>query len=214
MHQLTIMFKCIAVVLAIGHSAFAQQIAVQEPSVETFGVGTTVSAPDRGWVSLGGVSRGQSSRSMFGPLRSGTNIGISRQTGGVSVGVRIHDLDELDRQVLNAAGKGRRPSDRALSPAADQAFETLRTRPGARDDVNAGASAIVTTGPQGTGNPQRQVSPDMPPVTGPPVEKLLDRARQAESAGKRGLALAFLRTARDSGSAEAANEIDRLSKKK
>jgi hypothetical protein len=52
-----------------------------------------------------------------------------------------------------------------------------------------------------------------PADAGPPAEKLLDRARQAESAGKRGLALAFLRTARDAGSAEAGKEIDRLSKK-
>jgi hypothetical protein len=43
---------------------------------------------------------------------------------------------------------------------------------------------------------------------------LLVRAREAESAGKRGLAMAFLRTARDGGSVAAGKELDRLSKKK
>jgi hypothetical protein len=54
----------------------------------------------------------------------------------------------------------------------------------------------------------------VPADAGAAPEKLLDRARQAESAGKRGLALACLRTARDAGSVAAGKEIDRLSKKK
>ena len=51
-------------------------------------------------------------------------------------------------------------------------------------------------------------------IHGPSIEKLLDRAREAESAGKRELALAYLRTARDQGSIDATNEIDRLRRKK
>jgi hypothetical protein len=52
----------------------------------------------------------------------------------------------------------------------------------------------------------------VPVDAGPSPEKLLARAKEAESAGKRGLALAFLRTARDAGSVDAEKEIDRLSK--
>ena len=47
---------------------------------------------------------------------------------------------------------------------------------------------------------------------GPSAEKLLDQARQAEAAGKQGLALAYLRAARDRGSVPAQKEIDRLSR--
>src|SRR5207248_935799 len=93
MHRLTISLVCITVCLANSQGAVAQKITVQEPAFETFGVATTVSAPDRGSVSLGGVSRARASRSTygFGPLRSGTNMGLSSQSTSLGVGVRIHD---------------------------------------------------------------------------------------------------------------------------
>jgi len=209
MLRLPMTFAGIAVWLTLAPWAFAQHIAIQEPSLETFGVGTTVSAPDRGRVSLGGVSRGRSSRSTYGPFRSGTNMGLSSQATSVGVGVRVHDLAELDRQALNAADKVRRARDDvALSPAAERAYETLRARSAARDVARGGESAIVGAERQAPGSPNARIT------SGPPPEKLLDRARQAEAAGKRGLALAFLRTARDAGSVEAEKEIDRLSKKR
>jgi len=221
MHRLTFSLVCITVCLANAHSAIAQKITVQEPAFETFGVGTTVSAPDRGRVSLGGVSRGKMSRSTygFGPLRSGTNMGLSSQSTSVGVGVRIHDLAEMDRQALHTAEATRRArSDVALSPAAERAYATLqagaadgtRVAEGAgvaeRDVANGAGSAIVAMGTSTT------KTPVLAAETGPSPEKLLDRAREAESAGKRGLALAFLRTARDAGSVAAGKEIDRLSK--
>jgi hypothetical protein len=211
MHRLTMTLACIAVCLVNASAAFAQRMTVQEPSFEQFGLGTTVSVPDRGRVSLGGVSRGKASRSTYGfaPLRSGSNVGLSSQTSSVGVGVHIHDLAEMDRQVLDAADKDRRPyDDVSLSPAAERAYETLRTRSTAQDVANTAGGAIITTGPQAP------VSPAVPVDAGPSAEKLLDRARHAESVGKRGLALAFLRTARDAGSIEAGKEIDRLSKRK
>lgn len=209
MHRLTLSLVCTTVCLASACSAFAQKITVQEPAFETFGVGTTVSAPDRGRVSLGGVSRGKISRSTygFGPFRSGTNMGLSSQSTSLGVGVRIHDLAEMDRQALHAAETTRRArNDVSLSPAAERAYETLRAGSSERDLANGTASAIVATESQTT------KSPGTPAETGPAPEKLLARARAAESAGKRGLALAFLRTARDAGSIEAGKEIDRLRK--
>jgi hypothetical protein len=91
--------------------AYAQRAVVQEPSLESFGVGTTVSAPDRGRISLGGVGRSASSRSIYGPLRHGTSMGLSSQGTGLSVGVRVHDLAEMDRAALEAAGRARRARD-------------------------------------------------------------------------------------------------------
>lgn len=211
MHRLTISFVCIAIWLACAPRAFAQRLTVQQPSFETFSVATTVSAPDRGSVSLGGVSRGRASRSTygFGPFRSGTNMGLSSQATTLGVGVRIHDLAEMDRQALRAANNTRRSRDNvSLSPSAERAFETLRSRSAGGDVVNGTGNAIVTTGPQATASPAAQAD------AGPSPERLLDRARQAESAGKRQLALAYLRTARDAGSMAAGKEIDRLSQKK
>ena len=211
MHRLTILFACIVFCLVHVRNTFAQHITVQQPSLETFGVGTTVSAPDRGSVSLGGVSRARASRSTygFGPFRSRPNMGLSNQATSLGVGVRIHDLAEMDRQVLRAAENTRRARDEvSLSPAAERAYETLRARQAEQNIRNGAESAVVATGTLATGNPAA------PADTGPPPEKLLDRARQAESAGKRGLALAYLRTARDAGSVEAGREINRLSKKK
>jgi hypothetical protein len=211
MHRLTIMLACIVFCLAHARSTFAQRIAVQEPSLETFGVGTTVSAPDRGRVSLGGVSRGKASRSTygFGPFRSRPNMGLSSQATSLGVGVQIHDLAEMDRQALQAAENSRRARDEvSLSPAAERAYETLRARRAEQNIRNGAESAVVSTGTQATG------SPVVPVEAGPAPEKLLDRAREAESAGKRGLALAYLRTARDAGSVEAGKEIDRLSRNK
>src|SRR5260221_14179162 len=107
------MNKCpmalVAIALAFSRlpMAAAQQIGVQQPSVESFGVGTTVSAPDRGRTSLGGVGRSAASRAMYGPIRTGTSMGLSSQGSGMSIGAGIHDLAEMDRAALDAAGKAR-----------------------------------------------------------------------------------------------------------
>jgi hypothetical protein len=202
-------FAGVAVFLAQAPGAFAQRISVQQPSIETFSVGTTVSAPDRGRVSVGGVGRSRSSRSTFGPFRSGTNMGLSSQSTSLGVGVRIHDLAELDRQARHAAERSRSARDDvALSPSAERAYATLRDRSAARDVANGTGSVIVAK------EPQAHAEGHADDTAGPSAKRLLDRARQAESAGKRGLALAYLRTARDAGSVEAGKEIDRLSKKK
>ena len=89
-------------------------------------------------------------------------------------------------------------------PAAERAYEILPTRSTERNVVNGAQSAIVTA------RSRAPASPYAPAAAGLSSEKLLDRARQAESAGQRGLALAYLRTARDSGSVEAGKKIDRL----
>ncbi|MBI5758315.1 MAG: hypothetical protein HZA46_07345 [Planctomycetales bacterium] len=87
------------------------QVSVQLPRQSVFSVGTTVSVPDRGGVFLGGVSRVASSRSSngIGPLRSGSSVGFERSFSGASAHVFIHDLDEMDRMLLNA------PVDRGLA---------------------------------------------------------------------------------------------------
>jgi hypothetical protein len=186
-------------------AAHAQRLTVQQPILETFGVGTTVSVPDRGRMHIAGSSRSLASRSNYGPLRSGTNMGLSQQSSGVSVGVYVHDLAEMDRRILAGAELSRSSQERTVLPdGAEQAYETLRTSARGRSLVNWAQNTNRLAA-------ARTIVPNVTAVEGPSADRLLDRARQAESNGKRQLALAYLRSARDLGSAEARHKIERLS---
>jgi hypothetical protein len=204
MCRLAMITACLVAVLTHDRLVLAQHIAVQEPIFETFGVGTTVSVPDRGRASLGGVSRSASSRSTygFGPFRS-ANLGLSQSSSNVSVGVYIHDLDAMDKQVSGEARKRTgRSAGRAAEPgSAEYAYETLRsaTMPEKRDLSGSGISAAA-----------KSKSTLQAAASGPSADRLMKLAREAESKGKRGLALAYLRGARDAGSKAARDEIDRL----
>ena len=105
MHRTLLLPMCVLVFALSPAAAQAQRITVQEPSLETFGVGTTVSVPDRGRASVAGVGRGAMSRNTFGPFRSGTNMGLSNQATSSGVDVQIQDLAELDQRALNAAAR-------------------------------------------------------------------------------------------------------------
>jgi hypothetical protein len=214
MRRLLIVGGCACFLMAVRlPAAQAQNLTVQEPSLETFGVGTTVSVPDRGRISVAGSGRSAASRSSFGPLRSGTNTGLSNQASGLSVGVTVHDLAEMDRRILAGAERSRSTREKVeLSASADRAYETLRSGAGARTFSDATQNVRATAG-FGTGG-SRATEPSLQAAEGPSAERLLDRARQAESNGKRALALAYLRTARGMGSAEARHQIERLSSRR
>src|SRR5688500_11840365 len=82
----------------------AQSLTVQQPVIDTFGVGTTVSVPDRGGMYLGGVGRAAEARSARGfPLRRGP-LARSASSASLSTGVYIHDFEAMDAAVLEAAG--------------------------------------------------------------------------------------------------------------
>jgi hypothetical protein len=209
MRHIAIAFGCVSSLIIQVPAAFAQIVTVQEPSLETFGVATTVSVPDRGRTSLGGVGRRAASRSTYGPLRSGTSMGLSTQGSGLNIQARVQDLAEMDRATLDAAENSRKARDDVrLSESAEHAYQTLRARRHTRDVAKAATGAVGAKGPIEPG----ETKPAQ--AAGPSTEKLLDRARQAESAGKRELAMAFLRVARDQGSTDARDEIDRLLRKK
>jgi len=74
---------------------------VQQPVVQTFGGSTTVSVPDRGSVSLGGVSSAASGRKVYGPGYRGSSYGVERSAGSLSVGVTIIDLHAMDEALLS-----------------------------------------------------------------------------------------------------------------
>ena len=90
------------------HGAVAQQpgTTVQLPTFSFFSVGTTVSVPDRGSVTMGGVNRASSGRNEFGtpllPFRpfKNTAIGTERSASSVRATAYIHDFDAMEEALL------------------------------------------------------------------------------------------------------------------
>jgi hypothetical protein len=90
---------------------------VQLPSYSVFGVSTTVSVPDRGSISLGGVGRSSSGYTAFGPALGPGNRAFGRNTSASSATLHatIHDFDALDRATLDRAARRHRLTNSAGS---------------------------------------------------------------------------------------------------
>ncbi|WP_299460508.1 hypothetical protein [uncultured Gimesia sp.] len=81
----------------------AQAIRIQQPVVQQFSTGTTVSVPDRGSALLGGFHSGAVQSRQVGPFRQGSSYGQAFQSANSSVSVYIHDFEAMDRMLLNSA---------------------------------------------------------------------------------------------------------------
>lgn len=146
----------IVFMLLVGRTSFAQQV-IQQPMVATTGVSTTVSVPDRGSALLGGVSSAQSGRAQYGPLRSGTNTGISRQATSMTTHVYIHDLQAMDEALLNSGPSESNISIRSINltlvrskereqpvdPVASSADKAAKFEQLARKAVEAGKPGVA-----------------------------------------------------------------------
>ncbi len=81
--------------------------AVQLPTFSQFGVGTTVSVPDRGSGFMGGISRSSSGRNSFRspllPFRPFKNTAVGSQLGAMNMHVSawIHDFEAMDEYLLS-----------------------------------------------------------------------------------------------------------------
>ena len=112
----------------LGPLVASAQITVQQPVQHVFSVGTTVSVPDRGSISLGGVGRAATGWSRYGPFGFGSSVGQERGHVGASAHVWIHDFDEADRRLLGTSEPRRRVTSQRLNPLAAHALATLRSR--------------------------------------------------------------------------------------
>ncbi len=90
----------------------AQELRVQQPIVQQFSAGTTVSVPDRGRALLGGVNSGATRSKRVGPFRRGSSYGQEFRSSTSSVGVYIHDFESMDQFLLNSAPSAARYSSR------------------------------------------------------------------------------------------------------
>ena len=93
---------------------------VQLPTFSVFTVQTTVSVPDGGGISLGGIDRGvDSTVNRNSGLTRNRGLGSSRTASGVSVSATIIDREEMDRAVLaEAAAKRGVPIDSSVLKSA------------------------------------------------------------------------------------------------
>ena len=124
----------LSVAVALAGVVFHQQhghaqLTVQQPVFGVNSVATTVSVPDRGTAHLGSISRARSSRSTFGPFRSGTNLGLDREHTGMSVNVYIHDFEAMDRYLLGQAPAAP-PASSQLTGNAHHAWNQLQAQHG------------------------------------------------------------------------------------
>ena len=88
----------------------AAQTAVQLPTIQQFGVTTTIVVPDGGTAYLGGVNRSSRGSSSFGaglPGLGNRGFGRTSSAGGVSVSTMIIDHREIDRALLAEAARRR-----------------------------------------------------------------------------------------------------------
>lgn len=95
--------------LFVGAMQSVNAQAVQLPTIQNFGMSTTVVVPDRGRTYAGGVSRSARSTSRRGSpfLPSSRGYGAETTASGVSVGAYIHDFEEMDRTLLEQAARNR-----------------------------------------------------------------------------------------------------------
>jgi hypothetical protein len=106
-------FAIIALASLPAGVANAQPVGVvQLPTFQFFSIQTTVSVPDSGGASLGGVSHSSTLQRQRGlpllgrePLFGGRASARSSSASGMSVHAKIHDMQEMDEALLRQAGE-------------------------------------------------------------------------------------------------------------
>jgi len=125
---------CVMASTAVGQGQPPPQVptTVQLPTFSFFTVQTTVSVPDSGGTSLGGISRGSdgSTTRGIGPLRN-RGLASTRGASGMSIHARIIDNHEMDEAILaQAAAKsgstaGPASSGTLTNTTGSQPFESV-----------------------------------------------------------------------------------------
>jgi hypothetical protein len=204
MNRLLTMALALAGPATITNGAWAQ--AVQLPSFHYFTVSTTVSVPDRGAAYLGGVRRAASGRAGrgvpllgrapgLGRLGRSDAIGSSIGASDVSVSATIIDHRELDEAVLAEAGKRRGGDAIASAPEAER-------EAGALDHAG-----VLRAAPVASVADLRRQNAEQDEAQRQEALALVAKARQAEAAGKPGVAQVYYAMAARRGDDELRRRI-------
>jgi hypothetical protein len=189
----------VAVALAAGPlwaQAARPATAVQLPTFSFFTASTTVSVPDGGSASLGGVDRSQQGRSEFGvpmlpfrPFRN-TSIGGSNSASSQRVFVTIHDFEAMDEALLGQSAESfaqtHRPGGMAGDALGGQSRAALAgnwlprsgQQPPAEDAAQAEARRVAHEN-----------------IRSDEAERFFAQARQAEADGKLNVARIYYQMA-------------------
>ncbi len=101
-------------------------ITVQQPVVQSFGVDTVVSVPDRGSVLLGSVGSSIGTRSWNGFTPWGSSLGVERNVSSARATVWIHDFEAMDEALLNARPAASSAEALPGNPLAASAYRQLQ----------------------------------------------------------------------------------------
>ena len=189
-----------ALFAGLGSSAMAQApTAVQLPSFSSFGVNTSVSVPDRGSASLGGVGRSSNGSTAFGPSagRGNRSAGSSRSASRSSVHAQIHDAEAMDRQAL-ARAKGGQSGVKSNSEADAARRRLALARQSSAGQVPSGSVAEA----------RRQRAAELAAQQAEAAAHL-KRAREAAAVGKSSVAAMFYRLAAKQASPELKSQIEK-----
>ncbi|MGH7137617.1 MAG: hypothetical protein ACREHD_17865 [Pirellulales bacterium] len=180
--------------------ARAQQPAVvQLPSVSMFGVNTSVSAPDRGSISLGGVGRSSTGSTAYGPgLPGNRSFGSSLSTTNASAHATVHDLDALDRANLHRAQHN--GSEKAGGTPTPQRDDARRLAAARQSSAGRVPGSVAEARRLRTADRQRE---DAEAVAN------LKRARDARAAGKSSVAAMFYKLAARQATGDLKKLIDK-----
>jgi hypothetical protein len=171
------------------HAISPMSTAVQLPTFSFFGVGTTVSVPDRGSTYMGGVNRSAEGMNEFGtPLLPFRNRSFGRESSATStrMSVYVHDFEAMDEYLLSQpTAFNQRPQP---APAAQPAKVAVGEQGPPRPVVDAAALRA-----QHQREEQARASE---------ASDLVARAQAAEASGKPGVAKVYYQMAarRASGS--------------
>lgn len=156
---------------------------VQLPTFSFFTVQTTVSVPDSGRMSLGGITRGRdgSVARGFGPFQNRA-FGSDRGASGATVHASIIDFEEIDRLLLAAAARrSGAPLDPAMGKAADLTKHIERAAGVAEHSLPLPGSVAAIRAQNAAAAEARANE----------VVNLLAKAQQAEADGKPAVAKIF-----------------------
>jgi hypothetical protein len=193
MSQRKVAFLLLLIMLVCTTRASAQHHAdhpgttVQLPTFSFFTVSTTVSVPDQGSTSLGGVNSVSNGSTAYGPSFPGNRAsGASSSAGGMSVHVTIHDFESMDAETLRQAG---------MTPAQ---IDALRLG-SAQKDASAPASVADVRRQQLAAVDKKQQE----------ATEYYRRGQTAESEGKGNVAKIYFQMAARRASGELKAEIQR-----
>lgn len=123
--QTRIAIATVGIMLGMSSSRANAQVTVQQPVVQTFGVDTVVSIPDRGAILLGSVSGAGDARNSYGFGPGGSSIGNYRNHSSSWATAYIHDFEAMEAELL--AGYKPLPTRqfRWSNEQAERAYHTL-----------------------------------------------------------------------------------------